>query len=148
MTQVKVMFESDEGTEGLWATPVPGGFVLDNYPFFLKGVNFGDLVEATPVSPGIYQYVRTVAKSPHSLYRVLFENAHAARAQALLESLRGIGCSYESNPMDGEQLVAVHIPGEVDADAAWRIIEAGLDDGTWHVQEGEDRHACPDDDQC
>jgi Domain of unknown function (DUF4265) len=143
--QVKVIFESDDGTEGLWATPAGNGFVLDNYPFYLKGVNFGDLVEATPISPGIYKYVRTIAKSPHSLYRVLFENGHVARATELLDSLRAIGCSFERSPMDGEVLVAVHIPGAVDANAAWTVLETGLNEGTWVVQEGEDRHPCSDD---
>jgi hypothetical protein len=147
MTQVKVTFESDEGTESLWATPAEHGFVIDNYPFYLKGVNFGDLVDATAVSPGLYKYVRTIAKSPHSLYRVLFEAAHGPRATELLNSLTGIGCSYEQGEIDGFVLVAVHIPGTADANAAWRILETGLNEGTWEVQEGEDRHPCPDDSQ-
>jgi hypothetical protein len=147
MTQVKVIFESDEGTEGLWATPADDGFVIDNYPFYLHGVNFGDLVEAAPVSPGMYQYVRTITKSPHSLYRVLFEDAHAARATELLDNLGRLGCSHERGEMEGEVLVAVHIPDAVDANAAWSILETGLNEGTWQVQEGEDRHPQDDDDQ-
>jgi hypothetical protein len=146
MTQVKVIFESDDGTESVWATP-GDGFVIDNYPFYLRGVNFGDVVEAALISHGIYQYVRTITKSPHSLYRVLLEDAHAARAAELLNKLGCLGCSYERGELDGEVLVAVHIPGPVDANAAWRILEAGLNEGTWQVEEGEDRHPCDDDDQ-
>ena len=147
MTQVKIIFESDDGTEGLWATPADNGFVIDNYPFYLKGVNFGDLVEAAPVSAGIYNYVQTIAKSPHSLYRVLFEDVHAARATALLVNLDALGCSHERGLLEGEVLVALHIPDAVDANAAWTILETGLNEGTWSVQEGEDRHPCADDDQ-
>lgn len=145
MTQVKVIFDSDDGVESLWATTADEGFVVDNYPFYLKGVNFGDLVEAVPVSPGIYTYVRTIAKSSHSLYRVLFEDAHAARATELLDNLGSLGCSHEKGAMADEVLVAVHIPDTVDADTAWNILEAGLNEGTWQVQEGEDRHPCSDD---
>jgi hypothetical protein len=145
MTQVKVIFESEYGTEGVWATPADDSFVIDNYPFYLHGVNFGDLVEAAPVSPGMYQYVRTITKSPHSLYRVLFEDTHAARATELLVNLNGLGCSHEGGDMEGEVLVAVHIPDTVDANAAWSIFETGLNEGTWQVQEGEDRHPRDDD---
>lgn len=147
MVHVKVIFESDEGVESMWATPADNGFVIDNYPFYLKGVNFADLVRATPVSPGMYQYVETITKSPHSLYRVLYEDAHIARADALLDNLDRLGCSFERGDLNGQQLVAVHIPGTVDIDAVWRILEGGLDEGTWEIEEGEDRHPCDDNDQ-
>jgi hypothetical protein len=52
MEQVKVVCESDEGTESLWATPADGRFVLDDYPFYLKGVCFEDVVEAPRLAPG------------------------------------------------------------------------------------------------
>lgn len=146
MTQVKVIFELEDGTESLWATPANDGFVIDNYPFYLKGVNFGDLVEAALVSPGIYRYVRTITKSLHSLYRVLFEDAHMARAAELLDNLGRLGCRHERGELEGEVLVAVHIPGAVDANAAWSVLETGLKEQTWQVQEGEDRHPCSDDD--
>jgi len=145
MTQVKVIFESDDGTEGLWATQAEDGFVIDNYPFYLRGVNFGDLVEAAPAAPGIYHYVRTITKSPHSLYRVLFEDAHAVRATELLVNLGRLGCSHERGELEGEVLVAVHIPGPVDANVAWRILETGVNEGTWQIEEGDDRHPRDDD---
>jgi Domain of unknown function (DUF4265) len=136
MEQVKVIFESDDGTEGLCATPTDAGFVLDNYPFYLKGVCFGDLVEAAPLAPGVYRYVKTLTKSANSLYRVFFEDTHSGRAAQLLESLRGLGCSHERGELDGAVLVAVNIPAVVDADAAWQILETGLNEGTWEIQEG------------
>ncbi|QNA90553.1 DUF4265 domain-containing protein [Massilia sp. Dwa41.01b] len=142
MEQVKIVFESEEGVENLWATPVADGFVLDNYPFYLKGVNFGDLVAARSLAPGCYAYERTLAKSPHSCYRVFYERMQLARAEALLASLRAIGCAFERSPMEKHELVALHIPDTVSADAAWAILETGLDEGTWQVQEGEDRHPC------
>lgn len=147
MTRVKVIFESDDGIESVWATPADNGFVIDNYPFYLKGVNFGDLVEAAAPAPGIFHYVRTITKSHHSLYRVLYEDAHTARATELLDDLGRLGCRHERGELDGEVLVAVHIPGTVDANAAWHILETGLNEETWEIQEGEDRHPRADDDQ-
>lgn len=145
MQQVKVVFESEEGTESLWATPVDGGFVLDNYPFYLKGVCFEDLVEASPLASGLYQYVRTLEKSNNSLYRVFYEFNHAERAAELLADLQRLGCGHEKNELVDGVLAAVNIPGAVDADIAWQILEAGLNEGTWVLQAGDDRHPCTDD---
>lgn len=47
--------------------------------------------------------------------------------------------------MEGEVLVAVHIPGRVDANFAWSILKTGLHEETWQVQEGEAPHPCADD---
>lgn len=145
MNQVKIVFESEEGTEALWATPVERGFVVDNYPFYLKGVCFEDLVEAQLLAPGMYQYTKTLEKSGNSLYRVWFEATHAERAAALLADLARLGCAYERGDLDGGVLVAVNIPGTVDADAAWKILETGLHEETWVIQAGDDRHPCTDD---
>ncbi|MNS08287.1 hypothetical protein D3C72_397450 [compost metagenome] len=144
MDQVKVVFESEEGTEALWATSVERGFVVDNYPFYLKGVCFEDVVEAQLLAPGIYRYTGTVEKSGNSLYRVWFDAQHAGRATALLADLVRLGCGHERGDSDGGSLVAVNIPGAVDADAAWKILEKGLHEETWVVQEGDDRHPCTD----
>jgi hypothetical protein len=148
MQQVKVVFESEDGTESLWATPVDSGFVIDNYPFYLKGVCFEDLIEATPLTNGLYQYVRTVEKSNNSLYRVFYEPEHALRAAELLADLHQLGCHHGKNELVDGVLAAVNIPGAVNADIAWKLLETGLNEGTWVIQEGDDRHPCIDDEAC
>ena len=140
MTNVKVVFESDEGTESLWAAATERGYVLQNCPFYLMGVSFEDEVEAEPAAPGIFRYIRTIQKSPHSVYRVLFENHQDRRATELLDELFSLGCKVERGQMDGEILVAVHIPGTTDMDAVYSIFKAGLNEGTWEFEVAEDRH--------
>ncbi len=146
MSQVKILFRmgddtlADAGTETLWATPTERGFVLDNYPFFVKGVCFGDVVEGKFIAPNVFEYVRTVAESSNSLYRVLYGDAKSELARRLLRQLGDIGCTYETNVMEEITLVAVNIPGVVDADLAWALLDGGLRDGVWEIQEGDDRH--------
>lgn len=146
MKQVKILFVlGDDGWDGsssetLWATPSENGFVLDNYPFFVKGICFRDLVEANEISDGLYEYVRTLKKSNNSLYRVLFKASDSISAIRSLKRLEKLGCAYETDEMDAMTLVAVNLPETVDANQAWKIFEAGVNDGVWEVQEGDDRH--------
>jgi hypothetical protein len=58
---VKIVFELDEGgpfsTESMWARPIDGDvFVLDNIPFYVFGVSFGDHVRATKYSDGVFKF--------------------------------------------------------------------------------------------
>jgi len=147
MDHVKIIFEYDEGTEGLWATPVAEGFVVDNFPIYLKGVCFGDVVEATLLEPGVYQYLKTVSKSGNSVYRLFYREEKAGRASQLLSLIKDLGCSYEGTELGGAKLLAVNIPAATDADSVWNIMKTGLDEGTWDIQEGDDRHPCANDDQ-
>jgi hypothetical protein len=147
MHQVKIQFLlSGDGWDGstsetLWASATGDGFVLDNYPFFARGICFGDLVEANKISDGLYQFVKTSKKSGNSLYRVLFEASRSTPANALLLRLVELGCAYETNEMQDVTLVAVNIPDTVNADEAWDIFEEGSNANVWEVQEGDDRHS-------
>ncbi len=75
---IKVGFDVDaddwhgHSSETLWAsqTDVPDEFVLENAPFFVRGVSYGDRV-ATQLHGGARMFQRVVARSGHSTYRVI-----------------------------------------------------------------------------
>jgi hypothetical protein len=142
----KVLFElNEEGWDGsasetLWADKVSEGFVLDNIPFFKKGVCYQDVVEGIEIADGLYRYTRTVKKSTNSLYRVVYEVDKVDYAQPLLKKLEALGCIYATNQLDHIRLVAINIPLVVNADDAWEIIKTGKNSDIWEVQEGDDRH--------
>lgn len=147
MGQVKILFNLGENawggfsTETLWATESEQGFfILDNYPFFMKGVCYGDVVEAKKLSEGLYEYVKTRKRTGNSLYRVLVKKENSGLANQLLKRLENLGCAYETGEINEDILVAVHMPQEVDANLAWGILEEGSNINIWEVQEGDDRH--------
>lgn len=146
MEKVKVLFVlGDDGWDGsysetLWAEACKDGFTLDNLPFFKKGVCYQDTVVGKEISDGLLEYEKTVKKSANSLYRVLFRREKRDDALFLLRKIEGLGCIYEKNDLDDILLVAINIPGNVDIDATWKIIEMGIDNQTWEAQEGDDRH--------
>ena len=147
MGKVKVLFVlGDEGWDGsysetIWAEKCKDGFVLNNVPFFKKGVCYQDTVTGKEISDGLVEYGKTVKKSANSLYRVLFEKEKRTDAVILLRKIEDLGCIYETNDLDEIFLVAINIPENVDIDVVWKIIETGIVNQTWEVQEGDDRHA-------
>lgn len=146
MVQVKIQFDlGEEGWDGsesetLWAEPTQTGFVLDNIPFFKKGVCYQDVVEGEEISEGLYRYVKTLNKSTNSLYRILFEPDKAASAINLLHQFEKLDCFYETNEMHEVTLVAINISSSANIDEVWKIIGVGKDSGVWDVQTGDDRH--------
>jgi len=141
MKQVKIIFENDDGTESLWATPGEKGFVIDNYPLYLKGVCYGDVVKAELIGADTYKYFETIEKSGNSLYRVFYEKEKNQNAGTLLQNAKALGADFEVSELEEGSLVAVHIPEDADADAIWAQIESGINSGVWDVEEGDDRHA-------
>lgn len=140
MDQVKIIFEHEGGTEGLWATRVENGFRIDNYPLYVKGVCFQDIVQAEEVGNDIFRYVGMVEKSENSLYRIFYVNDQDSNAKIRLKKMMDVGCTFEGIELDQAHLLAINIPAEADANLVWNMMKSGLDDGVWEVQEGDDRH--------
>lgn len=146
MEQVKVQFElGEDGWDGsayeiLWASVKGKNLVVDNYPFFVKGICLGDVIAGIKISEGLYQYVKTIKKSGNSLYRVLFELSRLSEAKKLIDELVRLGCTYEVNQMEKAQLVSINIPSSINANQVWEILEQGTKLEIWEVEEGDDRH--------
>ena len=113
---VKVQLQGPDGEiETLWARPMGDHlFELHNTPIYAYGVSWHDVIEARAHTPdGFPAFVRVAKKSGYRTVRVILEapaNVSAA-AQAVLDGLRKLGCSYEGA---NYRLIAVDIPPAVD----------------------------------
>lgn len=84
--------------ESLWATPLGNDlYRIENIPFFAYGLNFLDIVLATPDSDELKPEIRkVVTPSGRRTYRVIFKKDIEREKQlALLESLEQYEASYE-----------------------------------------------------
>jgi hypothetical protein len=130
-------------SETLWATPMPGSdradlFVLENSPFYAKGVSYLDVVRAIEQEGG-YEYADTVAPSGHSTYRLLIDRPSAA-FDGWWKKLEELGCTYESGDIAGKKLFSVDVPAETDVYAVYKILEDGEKQRVWIFEKGHFGH--------
>lgn len=86
------------GGESLWAKPLGDDlYQIENVPFFAYGLNYQDIVRATPDSPELKPEIREVVEpSGHQTIRVIFDKTTDREHQVkLLESLEQYKASYE-----------------------------------------------------
>lgn len=133
---VKVFFaiHSPESTniemESLWATPIDGGYKLDNIPFYAKGVALNDLVSAEETD-GCLLATSILKPSGHSTIRIWF--ASRDDIEPTRNKLDQMGCGSEIS--DVPRLVAVDVPPAVDYSDIKRILDEGESKGKWDYQE-------------
>lgn len=139
MEQTKIAFHLAQDEEGfppadwehLWARVVGDGlYFIDNTPFFIYDISFGDIVEAAEES-GQLVYRRSVQRSPHSTLRVmLFRKERAAQ---LRQRLRELGCATELSHVPG--LIAVDVPPEASLASVRSLLNSGEEAGDWEYEE-------------
>ena len=134
---VRIRFEHERGAERLWAVEVgPGRYELRNFPFFVYGVSWGDVVEAGELDEsGSRPFLRVVLPSGGSTYRVLVEDMD--RFDEFWGAIAGTGCTFEGA---GQRLLAVDVPPATDLDQVYELLEAGEAAGVWHFEEGHRGH--------
>ncbi|MEM9907888.1 MAG: DUF4265 domain-containing protein [Cyanobacteria bacterium P01_D01_bin.44] len=86
------------GGESLWAAPLGSDlYRIENVPFFAYGLNYLDIVHATPDSEDLKPEIRrVVTPSGHRTYRVIFDAKIDREEQVkLLGSLEKLGATFE-----------------------------------------------------
>ena len=118
--------------ETLWATPVQGGYKVDNIPFYVRGVAVGDIVEVFPTVGGGLQFAKVVVPSRHSTLRIVLTDSDDVPVlrRILLEK----GCETELSHIP--TLIAVDVPPSVDLSAIESFLEPGVESGKWEFEEG------------
>lgn len=113
-SQVKVLIQTGENIETLWADPVgPGLYRLDNTPFWAYGISWRDVVEAEPDPDGRLRCVRVVEKSGHRTVRLVFQPGidESPAHRAIVDTLVAMGCGFEGcNP----RYIAIDMPPEIE----------------------------------
>ncbi len=86
------------GGESMWATPLGNDlFKVENIPFYAYGLNFHDIVRATPDSEGQIPEIRALVEpSGHRPFRVFFQkNISRGKQEEILDLLSVLTVSYE-----------------------------------------------------
>lgn len=86
------------GGESMWATPLGNDlFKIENVPFYAYGLNFHDIVRATPDSDEQIPEVRELVEpSGHRTFRVFFQkHISQDKQEEILASLKELTISYE-----------------------------------------------------
>lgn len=97
------------GGESMWATPLGNDlYRIENVPFYAYGLNFLDVVHATPDSDDTIPEIRKVVNpSGHRTYRIIFsKDTDREKQKELLDSLMIYETSIERA---NSTLVAVDI---------------------------------------
>jgi len=86
------------GGESFWATPLGNDlFKIENIPFYAYGLNFQDIVKATPDSKDQIPEISTIIKqSRHRTFRVFFtENIERKKQEEILNTMNDLTIYYE-----------------------------------------------------
>lgn len=133
------------GSETLWATPVAGtesniAAVLQNSPFYAKGVSYLDTVKVMD-GGGYFRFDGIVKRGGHSTFRILTD--HGTDSDLFHErwnGLRELGCSYEAGAINGQNILSVDVPASTDINRTYALLSQGEDEGTWTFEEGHLGH--------
>jgi hypothetical protein len=144
--QVRVCFalEPDEDgwppvtAERMWATPtsLDNTVVIDNIPFFVRGVACYDVVAVAEDAEGILWAREQIRWSGNCTIRVIpFRHGplHGDR-QAVLDAFAPFGVEGEGVEQYG--LVALNVPADADLVAVKRLLREGEEDKRWAYEEG------------
>jgi len=144
--QVRVCFALEQDVKGwppvtaerMWATPTSKDnvVVLDNIPFFVRGVACYDVVAVTVDDAGVLWGGKTIKRSGNCTIRVIpFPDGplHGDR-QAVLDAFAPFG--VEGEGAEQYTLVALNVPANADLVAVKRLLREGESDNRWAYEEG------------
>ncbi|MBI1333471.1 MAG: DUF4265 domain-containing protein [Armatimonadetes bacterium] len=126
--KVRFPLTSDDphSAERVWATTMGDHqYRIENYPFYVYGVSWKDLVYAVPDEPGdIPTFRRIIAKSGSKTVRIIIEDLEGNPTEhPVLKGLNDRGCWFECA---FGSLFTICLPPEVDL---WAIREFLLESG-------------------
>jgi hypothetical protein len=140
--QVKLHFalEQDEdgyppfAVESVWATLTnkTNEYVIDNIPFYVRGVALGDVVSAKADDDGHLWFHEVINPSGHSTLRILM--LHPDETEEIKSFLCSLGCRWEGS--NTPKLFSVDVPPEVKYDAVKSYLDGKEEEGVVEYEEG------------
>lgn len=106
--------------EGVWCQRINGSYKLDNAPFFIPGLAYGDIFRATPdeVTQHIFDF-EVLMESGHSVIWIMNNNGIDTRF--CLDMFKRVGCFVET--LNQFSLMSVDVPPDVDVDALKPLLD-------------------------
>lgn len=102
--------------ENLWAIRCGDlRFRIDNVPFYTLGINYGDIVSASPTTdPNRFDFVAVMERSGNATLRMRVNDSPDSKAavESLVSLFQGLGCVTETDVHTG--VVAIDLPPSVD----------------------------------
>jgi hypothetical protein len=144
--QVRVCFalEQDEvgwppvTAERMWATPTSkdNAVVIDNIPFFVRGVACYDVVAVAPDAEGILWGHEQIRWSGNCTIRVIpyRQGPLQGNPQAVLDTFAPYGIEGEGVEQYG--LAALNIPAKADLKTVKHLLKKGEKNNHWAYEEG------------
>lgn len=139
MTKVHFRLEPDEdgfppaNVESLWASPSGNGtFRLENVPFFVVGVAYGDVVRARDVDGSLWFDGEVVNESGHGTIRVMLQDR--SKEDSIKEFVRNCGCTMEQSHIPG--YFAIDVPPSARAKELVEFLAAAEEAETLGYDEG------------
>jgi Domain of unknown function (DUF4265) len=127
--------------ENLWAVILTdGNLKIDNIPFYVYGVSYGDIVNAF-VRGNCLVFRSVVRRGGHSTYRVLVADELGYESEPfvhLWRQIESLGCARE---VAKRRWIAIDVPPSADADEVYKVLEYGEENGVWSFEEGHCGHA-------
>lgn len=135
---VTIAFNDESGTvENMHATALPdGSFRLENIPFHVYGISFGDEFRAKVADDRLF-FDEITRRGGHSTYRLKLP-AEVTHEQflKLWQPFAKKGCSFEGSSAEQWPLYAIDIPPGVDVQAIYQQFTEGENQGLWEFEEG------------
>lgn len=117
--------------ESLWATQHgQDTFIIDNIPFYARGVSLGDLVKVRAVQ-GELHFEDVVQYSGHGTIRIIIYDT--SEVQAVRDAVKHLGCPSELSHVPG--LIAVDLPPEAALAELRKFLGRGGDSGRFDYEE-------------
>ena len=127
--------------EGLWVRPLTSGnVVLDNIPFYARGIAPGDELRVSTNAAGESWFESLVKSGGESVFRIHASNER--EAAAIREELLELGTPSEVDIKT--RLIALEIPLAADIRPVLNYLIVGQESNRFDFEEGALRHAIPD----
>ncbi|MFN7857945.1 MAG: DUF4265 domain-containing protein, partial [Acidovorax sp.] len=112
-------------TERLWAskTDKADEYVLENAPFFVREMSFGDVVSVRHEGEALL-FDKLIRRGGHSTYRLIpvRRDGLLIPLEPVLDFLKKEGCAFESGLVGNMPVIVVDMPPHVSADRCYEEI--------------------------
>lgn len=136
LAKIEFKLEQDEDGyppakyETVWASENNGHYIIENVPFFARGVSYGDVVSAKMVD-GFLSFQEVIRRSGHSTVRIGVYNLE--EIDSICKELNALGCDIEKSHLPS--LFSVDIPPDANIPAIREYLEKGAEDEQFGYEE-------------
>ncbi len=127
----------DFATERLWAKKLgQNEFQVENIPMYVRGISYGDIVEAKEVSEDVYEFTKFLKHSGHSTFRIYINQEIQDREEVLqqiIQELNAFGVKTECSK--DNTLTAVDLPEGVEVSKVGQYLNDKYKAGILDYQE-------------